>query len=287
MRQQIKGRVFPGLKVVEVTGKDRTRHTMVIVQCRHCGKVNPKPMRWSDVKRDPKGSRPANKSCGCLEEAAFWTYVDRKFNEIPHSERFAIFTEAQVTTSTSAVAKRHGLDKYTCAQVITRTRTLIKESEGFALERGLNFMSIRMRYNGGGYWKSRFRPKELTVKDGQLVGSWSLKYVAAVTLLDRFKDLDRSSRKTEQAFVTTGIQLLESLRAAQWIVDTWQNTIVIRHELKKKYARKAERVKVAEAAVVAKPTRVNELPIPIDYEGFAAFVRELNHRPAAVSAGAA
>jgi hypothetical protein len=108
-------------------------------------------MRWSDVKRDPKGSRPANKSCGCLEEAAFWKYVYQKFNEIPQAERFAIFTEAQVATSTSAVARRHGLDKYTFTQVITRTHEIIKIYEALALKNGLDFMFI-YRKN-----KNRFR----------------------------------------------------------------------------------------------------------------------------------
>ena len=54
MREHIVGRVFPGLKVVAKAGKDRTRHTMVIVKCFHCGKVSPTPMRWSDVKRGAK-----------------------------------------------------------------------------------------------------------------------------------------------------------------------------------------------------------------------------------------
>jgi hypothetical protein len=145
---------------------------------------------------------------------------------------------------------------------------------------GLDSASIRMRDTGGGYWTARFRPQELPVKDGQLVGSWSRQYLAATELLDRFKDLDRNILTT-QAFVTTGIQLLECLRAAEWIIDVWMNTIMIRHELKKKYALKAKVQHVAPRAARAART-ADAVPDSTGYEGVAEFVWSLTHVPADV-----
>ena len=160
---------------------------------------------------------------------------------------------------------------------------MIKAFEDTALRNGVDFKSIRQRDTGNGYWESVFRTEELACIGGQMTGTWIFKYEGAVWLLDRFKDLDWKDLTIRHAFMIAGLQLIECLRAAQWIVDTWQNTIAFRKASRKQHAVKD---KQPVAAVIAKP-REKKLPVSIDYEGIPDFVWDLNHPPAAVSAGAA
>jgi hypothetical protein len=311
MREQIVGRVFPGIKVVAKAGKDRSRHILVTVKCLRCGKVSPTPMRWSDLTRAPKGSRPSNKSCGCLEDAAFQAHIDKNISEIPQSERFAIWAAAQVATSTLDVAKRFGLDKYALTALITQTRALIKDAEAFAVQHDLDWWLFSQRWEKflllDGHHKysaTRFLRSELATKAGVAVGSLSRQCEAASELLCRFKDLDQNDLTIKQAFTITGSCLLESLKVARRIEDMRTHTVVLRRAQGKQHALEAKLEKATKAARAAKrlaaglgaeptrarPTRLKATSatysLDLDGEDADEFVCNFNHSRAAIVNGA-
>jgi hypothetical protein len=82
------------LDVIDDLPSDKWGKSMILVQCT-CGRVN--AVRASSLTRKPsvdaKGKRRrATRSCGCLEKAAFKTYIARKANEIPLEQRVEIWT---------------------------------------------------------------------------------------------------------------------------------------------------------------------------------------------------
>jgi hypothetical protein len=124
------GQRINGIVITGIAGKDRHGKTLVEFSCPDCGKVVVR--RYSDLRRKPGTDKQGKKrvptgSCGCRATKAFRENIKKMAGRIPEKARLRIWQDYQTLGTVEKAAKKNGLNRHVCQQVIHETSEALRQ----------------------------------------------------------------------------------------------------------------------------------------------------------------